>query len=44
MPATGAELGYNTSTSVLAMANAIFGSGVTVTGASYSGDNNSSAI
>ncbi|WP_293441254.1 choice-of-anchor L domain-containing protein [Planktotalea sp.] len=44
MPATGAELGYNTSASVLAMANAIFGSGVTVTGASYSGDNNSSAI
>ncbi|MDG1084381.1 MAG: choice-of-anchor L domain-containing protein [Planktotalea sp.] len=44
MPATGAELGYNTSASALAMANAIFGSGVTVTGASYSGDNRSSAI
>jgi len=44
MPATGAELGYNTSASALAMANAIFGSGVTVTGASYTGDNRSSAI
>ncbi len=44
MPATGAELGYNTSASALAMANAIFGTGVTVTSASYSGDNNSSAI
>lgn len=42
--ATGAELGYNTNASALAMANEIFGSGVTVTGASYSGDNNSSAI
>ncbi|MGB7318612.1 MAG: Hint domain-containing protein [Planktotalea sp.] len=42
--ATGAELGYNTSANALAMANEIFGSGVTVTGASYSGDNNSSAI
>lgn len=44
MPATGAELGYNTSASAMAMANAIFGTGVTVTAASYSGDNNSSAI
>ncbi len=44
MPATGAELGYNTSANAMAMANAIFGSGVTVTGASYSGDNRSSAI
>ncbi|MEM9580102.1 MAG: Hint domain-containing protein [Pseudomonadota bacterium] len=42
--ATGAELGYNTSASALAMANEIFGEGVTVTGASYSGDNRSSAI
>ena len=44
MPAIGADLGYNTSASALAMANAIFGSGVTVTGASYSGDNRSSEI
>jgi hypothetical protein len=44
MPATGAELGYNTNASALAMADAIFGDGVTVTGASYTGDNRSSAI
>lgn len=44
MPATGAELGYNTSASAMAMANAIFGAGVTVTSASYTGDNRSSAI
>lgn len=42
--ATGAELSYNTSASALQMANTIFGSGVTVTGASYSGPANSSAI
>lgn len=42
--ATGAELGYDTNASALAMANAIFGTGVTVTAASYSGDNRSSAI
>jgi GTP:adenosylcobinamide-phosphate guanylyltransferase len=42
--ATGAELTYQTSASALQMANAIFGDGVTVTGASYSGANNSSAI
>lgn len=42
--ATGAELTYQTSATALAMANAIFGSGVTVTGASYSGATNSSAI
>jgi len=44
MPATGAELGYNTGASATAMANEIFGSGVTVTSATYTGDNNSSAI
>ena len=44
MPATGAELGYNTGASAMAMANAIFGTGVTVTSASYTGDNRSSAI
>lgn len=44
MPATGAELGYTTNASALAMANTIFGSGVTVTSASYTGDNRSSAI
>ena len=42
--ATGAEITYNTSASALQMANTIFGSGVTVTGASYSGPANSSAI
>ena len=42
--ATGAELTYNTGASALAMANAIFGSGVTVVGASYTGDSRSSAI
>ncbi|MDH5531390.1 MAG: Hint domain-containing protein [Paracoccaceae bacterium] len=42
--ATGAELGYNTNASALQMANAIFGNGVTVVGASYQGDSNSSAI
>lgn len=42
--ATGAELTYQTNASALAMANAIFGSGVTVNGASYTGPANSSAI
>lgn len=42
--ATGAELTYTTNASALAMANAIFGTGVTVVNASYSGDNRSSAI
>jgi hypothetical protein len=42
--ATGAELGYNTGATALQMANSIFGNGVTVVGASYQGDNNSSAI
>ncbi|MDZ4094687.1 MAG: Hint domain-containing protein [Paracoccaceae bacterium] len=42
--ATGAELTYQTNASALAMANAIFGDGVTVTGASYTGPQNSSAI
>ena len=42
--ATGAELGYNTGATAMQMANTIFGDGVTVTGASYSGATNSSAI
>lgn len=42
--ATGAELTYITNASAMAMANAIFGSGVTVVSASYTGDNRSSAI
>ena len=42
--ATGAELGYNTNATALQMANTIFGNGVTVVGASYSGAANSSAI
>ena len=42
--ATGAELSYNTGASAIAMANAIFGSGVAVVNASYTGDNRSSAI
>ncbi len=42
--ATGAELGYNTNASAMQMANAIFGNGVTVVGASYQGDSRSSAI
>lgn len=42
--ATGAELGYNTGATALQMANSIFGDGVTVVGASYQGDSNSSAI
>ncbi len=42
--ATGAELTYNTSATATQMANTIFGAGVTVVGASYTGDNRSSAI
>lgn len=42
--ATGAELTYNINATALQMANEIFGDGVTVTGASYTGANNSSAI
>lgn len=42
--ATGAELTYITNASALAMANAIFGTGVTVVGASYTGDSRASAI
>ena len=42
--ATGAELTYQTSATALQMANTIFGDGVTVTGASYSGPTNSKAI
>ena len=42
--ATGAELTYNTGASALAMANEIFGDGVTVTAASYTGAANSKAI
>ena len=41
--ATGAELTYNTSASAMTMANTIFGDGVIVTGASYSGPSTSSA-
>lgn len=42
--ATGAELSYNTGANAVAMANAIFGTGVTVVNASYTGDNRASAI
>ncbi|MCC0062843.1 MAG: Hint domain-containing protein [Defluviimonas sp.] len=42
--ATGAELGYNTNATALQMANAIFGPGTIVVGASYQGDSRSSAI
>ncbi|MEM7319532.1 MAG: Hint domain-containing protein [Pseudomonadota bacterium] len=42
--ATGAELTYQTNASAIAMANAIFGDGVQVLSASYTGDNRSSAI
>lgn len=41
--ATGAELTY-TSTTAMNMANAIFGAGVTVTGASYTGPVSSAAV
>ena len=40
----GVELDYNINASALQMANTIFGNGVTVTGASYSGSDFSSAI
>lgn len=42
--ATGAELTYNTSATAIQMANAIFGDGVTVIGATYSGAGTSKAI
>jgi hypothetical protein len=42
--ATGAELTYNTAATALQMANAIFGDGVTVTGATYTGATASKAI
>ncbi len=42
--ATGAELTYNTGATATQMANAIFGDGVTVVGASYTGDTRSKAI
>ena len=38
------ELTYNTGASALQMAQTIFGDGVTVTGASYTGDPDASAI
>jgi hypothetical protein len=41
--ATGAELNYNVNASAIQMANAMFGSGVTVVGASYTGPRDSSA-
>ncbi len=40
----GVELTYDTSATALEMANTIFGDGVTVVGASYTGDNDASAI
>ncbi|NBT30429.1 MAG: 2,3,4,5-tetrahydropyridine-2,6-carboxylate N-succinyltransferase, partial [Rhodobacteraceae bacterium] len=40
----GVELTYNTSASAMQMAQTIFGDGVTVTSASYTGANGSSAI
>lgn len=42
--ATGAELTYTTNASAMQMANEIFGDGVTVVSASYTGATNSSAI
>lgn len=42
--ATGAELTYQTNATALQMANAIFGDGAIVTGASYTGATNSKAI
>lgn len=42
--ATGRELRYDTGASALEMANEVFGDGVTVVSASYSGPANSSAI
>ncbi len=41
--ATGAELNYNVNASAMTMANSIFGNGVTVVSASYSGPKDSSA-
>ncbi len=41
---TARELTYNTNATALQMANQIFGNGVTVTGATYTGATNSSAI
>lgn len=42
--ATASELPINTNASALDMANAIFGEGVSVVGATYTGDNRSSGI
>jgi len=42
--ATGRELSYDTNASALEMANAMFGSGVQVVGASYTGPRGSSAV
>ena len=42
--ATGSELTYNTSASAMTMAYTIFGPGVTVVGASYTGGSTSSAV
>lgn len=44
MPATGAELTYNTSASALTMANTIMGDGITVLSATYSGAGTSRAV
>ncbi|WP_233192761.1 Hint domain-containing protein [Acidimangrovimonas sediminis] len=44
MAAKAAELGYDTHASAMEMANTIFGDGVTVVNASYTGAKNSSAI
>ncbi|MFN3723536.1 MAG: Hint domain-containing protein [Paracoccaceae bacterium] len=41
--ATGAELSYSVNANAMSMANAMFGSGVTVVGASYTGPRDSSA-
>ena len=42
--ATAAELGYDTGASATEMAEEIFGDGVTVVSADYTGDSRSSAI
>lgn len=44
MPVSGNELSYNINASAMQMAQAIFGSGVTVQSASYTGDYRSSGI
>ena len=44
MPATGAELTYNTGASALQLANTIMGDGITVLNATYSGASTSKAI